>query len=157
MPNQKTSSIPAVIDALLALLTAAPELEGFAVCDGYPVNQPNDLVVIGGTTQTTASGSQEHRTLGRSGSIKRENYSVEVAFSCFRGGTAAAQKIVRDRVFAAVGGLENAIAADPTLGGLVRIASVVTLSLSQSDPETAAQGRLAEVEVQVQIENDLRL
>lgn len=146
-----SSTIPDVIDYLVATLTALPATQGILVSDGFPAagEEPTDLVVVGGNVTPTADGTQVWAQIGH---LRREeDYGVEISISCYRGGTE--QKPSRDAAFAILRAFDEQLIADPTLGGLVRIVLLSQLGLKQTDYTDAAQGRTATITVTVRIQN----
>jgi hypothetical protein len=149
-----TSTIPAVIDALLAALRARPALQApdVAVVDGYPSRNLSQtrLITIGGQAEPTVTGDQTVTSLGNR--RREEDYAVRVYCSADAGGTD--QKGARDRAFGLLAELEETLRDDATLGGIVRYAEVAgSLTLLQTDESTAASGRWAEVSVDVRVRN----
>lgn len=125
------SSIPAVIDYLLATLRALSIVTNpttpVQVFDGFPgPSIPDDFVAIGGGSFPTANGPEDWAAIG---ALKRdEDYLVEIAISAYRGGSSDsnnpldssnAQKTARDRAFAiwsAIDGAVRGTQAKVTLG-----------------------------------------
>lgn len=146
------STIPAVIDALLALLRARPELAApVEVFDGFPrrVIDNLDFVAVGGKSEPVADGTQAAAVLGNR--RRDETYTVRVYCSSSRG--TQDQKVTRDRAFALMAAAEDAIRADPTLGGRVKSAQVGgRIVLQETDADTAEAGSDAEVSFDVSVE-----
>lgn len=114
-----TSRAPAVIDALLALCRAAPGLDGVTVMDGPKVTgDPLKAVVcIGWDADEDGDGaavesSQEWAGLGAK--ARDETLQVTCAALAWHGETTV--KPVRDRAYALVAAVEQALRADPSLG-----------------------------------------
>jgi hypothetical protein len=152
------SSIPAVVDAVLAMLRARPELAApVEVWDGFPRRAITDidLVAVGGKDEPTADGTQDAVTLGNR--RRDETYTLRVYCSSSRGTGApgplgADQKVTRDRAFALMAAAEAGLRADPTLGGLVISAQVGgRTALQQTDADTAPDGSFAEVSFDVSV------
>jgi hypothetical protein len=146
------STIPAAIDALLAIARARPELAApVEVWDGYPrreITNDLDLVAFGGQAEPVADGTQEAVTLGNQ--RRDETYTVRVHCSSSRGGEN--QKLARDRAFALMAAVEAGVRADPTLGGRVMSAQVGgRIALFQTSEETAHLGSDAEVSFDISI------
>jgi hypothetical protein len=148
-----TSTIPAAIDALLAMARARPELAlPVEVWDGYPrreITNDLDLVAFGGQAEPVADGTQEAVTLGNR--RRRETYSVRVYCSSSRGGDD--QKATRDRAFALMAAVEAGVRANPSLG-LQNVTAQVggRVALFQTSDETAHLGSDAEVSFDISIE-----
>jgi hypothetical protein len=132
-----TSSVPAAIDALLALLRAAPELADVQVLDGPPVG---DLADADYVTVGWQPGADEGASLSQSfayaGARVREEDSVILGYvESWSGDTD--MKARRDRAFELLGVVESVIRASggnptaPTLGGVVQWAEFTAGSLRQ--------------------------
>jgi hypothetical protein len=145
------SSIPGVVDAVLAMLRARPELAApVEVWDGFPRRPITDLdlVAVGGKDEPTADGTQDAVVLGNR--RRDERYTLRVYCSSSRG--TADQKVTRDRAFALMAAAEDGLRADSTLGGRVMSAQVGgRIALQQTDADTAADGSFAEVSFDVSI------
>lgn len=147
-----TSSIPRVIDALLAMMAGLPEFAGVQITDGnVGTVESFEIAIVGDATSNTATGAQTTNAIGRQ--RRHESYTVSCAISCARGGTD--QRAVRNRAFELLGALESALAADPSLGGEVLTALVSTVELAQTDDQEASAGRTATVVFEVAVENDI--
>jgi len=113
-----TSSIPAAIDGVLALLAASTALTGVQIIDGQPtIDVPLDFIAVGYAEEASDSitGKQDPQTLGN---LRRsEVYSISCEISSWTGATT--MKTVRDRAFLLMAGVESAIRADGTLNGSV--------------------------------------
>lgn len=109
-----TSTIPALKAALLSLLAARAGLAGVQVVYGAPLPNPGrEFISLGGT-----DGSQETAALGR---LRREEeYRLTIYVSVLREGQD--QQAATERVFALVAEVEDAVRADPSVGGVVRTA-----------------------------------
>jgi hypothetical protein len=145
------SSIPAVIDAVLAMLRGRAELAApVEVFDGFPRRPIDnmDFVAIGGKAEPVADGTQDAVVLGNR--RRDETYTVRVYCSSSRG--TADQKVTRDRAFTLMGVVEDALRTDPTLGGRVMSAQVGgRVALEQTEAETADAGSFAEVSFDVSV------
>lgn len=142
-----TSTIPAAIDGLLALVQVQKDAATKLV-DGFPrfAITNVDLIAVGGKTAPVADGRQETAALGNR--RREETYDLRVTCSSSRGGTD--QKAVRDRAFALMAVVEGAVRADVTLGGAVRVAQVAgSVTLFETDFETSKDGVFAEVSFDV--------
>lgn len=133
------STVPAVLDAIVALAAAA--LPGVLVSDGEPLDpSSDDIVVIGfngtpGDAVVTATLTNEQMAVGDD----REQYEIACLASVWRGGQRDA-KAVRDRAYELVQTVANALAADSRLGGLVMMAG---LSAGEYAPLQTDQGAVA--------------
>lgn len=118
-----TSRIPAVIDALVSTLTAG--LPGVTVIDGPLVNVPDgDYVTVGWTPDNdTTTGTQTWAGVGN----RARDEHIEVPCYCdsFSGSTAVSAR--RAAAFALMAAAENAVRADPSLGGLVSAPGVAEI------------------------------
>jgi len=146
-----TSTMPAAIDGLLALLRARPSLERVQIVDGYPRFDIVDtaFIAIGGKPEPVAEGAQSSAALGAR--KREERYTLRVYCSASLGGDD--QKAARDQAFSLMAEVEDAVRQDVTLGGAVRVAEVAgSISLSQTDHDTAAFGVFAEVSFDVAVQ-----
>lgn len=116
------------------------------VCWGHPgINLPDDIVGIRDATNEevwAALGAQR----------KNEQLEQQVVVSCWSGGTD--QKAVTQRAFGYLNTLDGGIrkpTGDPTLGGLVSVASITRVQLTESNPliTDMAAGRVAELVVTI--------
>ena len=145
--SSKYTSVPDVIDTLLATFTVA--LDAFdpnvAIFDGYPAAgaQPDDYVVVGGTTANTAEGSSKPSGFPVKVRIE-EDYVVRGVVSSFRGGTDTA--VVRDRAHAILDVILDSIYADVTLAGACAWCLFDRHVFKDSDYLTASQGRFGSIE-----------
>lgn len=132
------STIPAAIDGLVALATAACPAP-VMVFDGYPTTDSPQMVVIGGDVEPSpADGSVAPEYLGRQ--LADENYHIGVVITCWTGDVD--QKSVRDQAFALYDQIRAALRATPLAGGLIA-AYFDPITLHQTTVETAEQGRRA--------------
>lgn len=142
------SKIPQVLDYLVALASGltASTLAGVQVQDGPPTQSLAGLpkvLVIGGewqpseTVRSGATGPQEPSM----GNASR-NESISVACSAFSQSGDTDMKARRDEAFAIEAAFENAVIADPTLGGLcygdARVAAVDDYRPLQNERGSAA-------------------
>lgn len=142
------SSIPAVIDALLAVARTA--LPGVEVFDGFPRRPIDniDFVAVGGKSEPVADGTQDAVVIGN----RRRDETYTVRFYCSSSKGTPTQKATRDRVFELMAAVESGVRNDPTLGGLVMSAQVGgRVSLQQTDIDTADAGSFAEVSFDITI------
>ncbi len=133
-----TTTIGAVIDYLVALI---PNLGlTVEVGDGILADRTSNLwAVVGNLTEPVVQdGSQSWAATGYA---REENYSVSLQVCASVGGQT--QKAARDQALALLMAIDQAIVADPTLGGLVRVSNLERLSLQQTDLATVKDGRQA--------------
>lgn len=149
------TTVPAAIDALVvALETAAPR--PVKVVDGFPrfTLTDTDLIAVGGKPEPTAAGRWAEMAEGAFPGVSpvMETYLVSVTCRCSRG-VSASQKDVRDRAFALVELVNDAVQADPTFGGVVRSAQarIGDFTLTQTSAENAQSGTFAEVVFPVEL------
>jgi hypothetical protein len=113
-----TSRIPATIDALVAIFTAA--LPDVQVLDGPPnVTLDSDFVTVGWSPykDTAVDATQQFVSLGTQ--RREEDFIIACYADSFSGDTGASVR--RARVFQLVGVVEMALRADPTLGGVLSL------------------------------------
>lgn len=138
------STVPAVIDALVALASQA--LPGWQVTDGQPLQEEADVCAIAydpeerGVVATQAPG-------GLSVASQAESYDVNSLLSSWAGDVDV--RGARVRAYAALDALAAALAADLTLGGAASRALLVRSSLEQ---DATASGSVATVRFTVHIE-----
>lgn len=106
-----TSSIPAVLDALVALIDAAVTIQ---VAYGEPVDKQREVVWIGGVSDW----SQEHAE--GMGPMRREQYAIDFTLIAQTDAAAAdATTVFADvttRAYSLLAGIETAVRAAPQLG-----------------------------------------
>ena len=132
------SAIPAVIDYLVATLTAA--LPDVQVLDGPGLSDESvsDLLFIGvddpdgNSAPTSAEATSDWSALGAR--QRREDIVVHCAAVSWSGDDVV--KVVRDAAFGTVGAVERAIVADPTLGGAVQYATFGGVSAVRQNTST---------------------
>lgn len=135
-----TSTAPAFKAAVYAAcqsLYAAP----VQVAYGHPgLTQEQDIVSVGRTTST-----QDFVTFGAR--AREETVTVEVIFSCYRGGGPEVEQVVEERAYSLLGMLEDHLRdTDPTLGGVVRWSQLTSIDCQgATDPDVLAAGRCSEV------------
>jgi hypothetical protein len=142
-----TSRVPAAIDALLAILRAAPGLAEVKIVDGPAATNFTERQVIyvgwqpNGETSVTLE--QEFAYAG----ARRRNEEFTIAgYIESRSGDAGAAKLHRDRVFEILGEVETALRATdatptaPTLNGTVLWAHLTAGDLSQVQSEGTLAG-----------------
>lgn len=150
-----TTSVPDVIDRLLALARALPECAPpVLVADGYPgTTLPDRLVTIGGLVTPTADGVADWSALGAQ--RRTEDYEVEVTISCWSGGTSVDQKAARDQAYGIFNALDAAVQGDVSLAGAVRQALFARHTLQQASTETASSGVSAEITAHLRVKAEV--
>lgn len=148
------SSVPAALDAILALATAA--LPDIPVLDGPPrVKLPRDVVCVGydGSDETAGQGADVTITHSTMGPRRQEEYDVPVFVLCWRagagpGGQDFSAKPARDAAYSIVDALYDAVRTDHTLGGTVLDARMSTATLQQAQlPEAVSAAVLCNVHI----------
>jgi hypothetical protein len=112
-----TTSYPAVTDALLARITAAPALAGVQILDGQPtrnITLDPDVIVVGFSTDRPAMEITQSRQ-NLSATRDREEYDLVCLVSSWRGDPGI--KAVRDRCAEMVDAVNGVLIADRRLGG----------------------------------------
>lgn len=117
-----TSRIPAVIDALVATLTAS--LSGTAhVYDGQWTASPpskQSFITVGWTPDESGpTGEQEW--VGAGNSSRGERIDIPCYADAYSGSTQIAPR--RNAAFDLLSAVETSLRADPTLGGILRAGS----------------------------------
>jgi hypothetical protein len=142
------STVPAAIDALVTLFTAAVPANS-TVVDGPAVIDPGafkNIVYVGvddpdteGPYTIAATAQQAWAWLGH---VQRaEDADVHCSVICWNGD--ADQKAARDGAYALLTIITDAITADPTLGGAVLyVVGVNSDSLMQSQDTAGAEAKL---------------
>jgi hypothetical protein len=147
------TTVPAVIDTLLAGLRTRPALSDVVISDGLPVENyaGRRLLTIGGQEAPTVEGTSEWGALGLS--RRREDYVLRLYASATDGGVD--QKAARDAAYAVVSEVGAFLREDPSLGFLVgegaEMGSAFTLSQTSPDPDRTGEGRWAEVAFDVRV------
>jgi hypothetical protein len=138
------SSIPAARAYLLAQLTtqmAALDPAILVCLDGPGPDQPDDIVSVGDVRQTYSPESG----VGSGGAgWLREDYTVTVTVSCYRGGDDAATVFGRARQLADL--VVAVVRSDPSLGGAVDRARPATAEHTSGWTEDHS-GRMADIEL----------
>lgn len=140
-----TSRVPAAVDALVAILTAAPNLAEVSVVDGPPtVNlSSRQAVYVGWQPGGEAAVSLEQSFASAGARTRDEAFAITGYAETRSGDTDMAER--RREVFALLGEIETALRATdaapeaPTLNGAVQWAHVTAGDLTQ----TQAEGSLA--------------
>ncbi|MFE9432155.1 hypothetical protein [Streptomyces sp. NPDC006640] len=140
-----TSRVPAALAALLAILRAAPVLDGVRIVDGAESTNATerDMILIGWTANGEAAVELEQDFSGAGARTRDESFTIACYAEARRGDKDMAP--ARARVFELVGAVETALRATdaepeaPTLNGSVLWAHLTTGNLQQ----IAAEGTLA--------------
>lgn len=149
-----TSTVPAAIDNLIALIEALPAVTGdpdVLVADGYPgPENPDKIITIGGTVEPTAEDEQRPAQLGAQ--RRREDYKIQGVVSVY-GGRGSQQKATRDEAYALFGAIETMLREQPgaTLNATVTFAQIGAHHLMQTSIDNAQQGSLAEITFWVEV------
>lgn len=136
------SSIPAVLDALVAAWTVA--LPDVQVVEGQPVTTQPDVICIG-FTGTPGESAVAVQTSGRMADM--ESYDILCLFSSWNGSTDA--KRVRDRAFEMIEAANTDLARDRRLGGAAMRA---WMTVAEVAPEQTTKGAVCTVRVTVHVE-----
>ena len=152
-----TSRVPAAVDALLAILQAAPALAGVAIVDGPPSVNLTELrrIHVGWQPGTDAAVSLEQSFNSAGARTRDEAFSI----ACYAEARAGDKnmKARRDEVFALVGEVETALRATngaptaPTLNGAVLWAHLTAGDLAQMQAEGSLAGLAFTVTCQARI------
>ncbi|HEY3924354.1 MAG TPA: hypothetical protein VGL75_07315 [Acidothermaceae bacterium] len=158
--SSPNSSIPAVVDALVALMTGIADAPA-AVYDGAEnTNEPDVYAIIGGTIDPVVDGDMEWGSIGRPPAVTYEEYEVHVEISYLQHSEdlEGVQKIVRDGAFLIFNEFKAAIQADPTLGQICMWALPGKLGLIQTAAGDAeiATGRRADIPFVVRVRNRMQ-
>jgi hypothetical protein len=144
-----TSTVPDVLDALKALLDLRDGLAGVTVATaptGDPV--PFESIQLFGT-----AGDQEWAAIGNR--RRRETYTIRAGIFIKRlGAGEALAKQVRDRAYAILAELEDAIRVAPTLG----LADRVVIQLARADLDQGLNpddGRVAALDLDLAVTAEL--
>lgn len=164
-----TSTIQAVLVGLIAkfntltftgLTTNDPNV---VVYDGFPgPNQPDNLIVVGGTPNNTVDGGQTYAGLGAQ--VKYEDYEVECFISCWVGGddsqgqqgASDAQNTARNNAFLILAQIEAALKSDlrllsvPSPPGILWL-EIGRTALEETSADNAADGRFATIQFNVHV------
>ena len=136
------SSIPAVVDALLQLWRTGTTAD--QVIDGQPLRDLEPDVIVVGFSPSQAAVEAEYvpEMVG-----EREAYDIVCLVSTASSSFDARAR--RDRVFALYGEAHDALAANPSLGGLVIRARCNVLTLDQAQTD---EGATATIEFVVHVD-----
>lgn len=126
------STVPTVLDALVALWSAA--LPGVQVADGQPLDMQNDLIAVGFHDVPGEPAVNSTRTREQlAAEPDRESCDVSCLASSYSG--VADFKTVRDRAYELVNAAASALADDDTLGGIAMDARLTSDDLIQERTE----------------------
>lgn len=136
------SRVPEVLDALVALWAATPELAGVVRDGPIPVDSA-DLEVLsvghdGDDDAAAVTGAVTPEGLGSR--PDREQFTVACAIEVLNG--AGDGRAARVRAFDLLAHASEALTGDRTLGGIVMRAHVQEMSFSQPQTESGAVARL---------------
>lgn len=139
------SAIPAVINALVTVLRAAPEMDGVQIVDGHPNEDVNPDVVVVGFSPDRSSAEMTRNPAGLKGD--REQFVLVGLASSWRGDEDL--RIVRERAFTFITGLNEVLKQDQTLGGACTRAR---LAVSSYVGEQTTKGPVATVEWELTVD-----
>ncbi|MFD0885756.1 hypothetical protein ACFQ08_14490 [Streptosporangium algeriense] len=133
---QTVSTIPAVLEALVAAATRA--LPDVQVVDGQPITASPDILCIGFTGEPGEPAVESTRTREQvTTDPERESYEITCLAAVLRGETDAAA--VRVLAYEMVSVLAGELAGDPTLGGVCGRTQITTEALAQEQTTKGAQ------------------
>ena len=152
-----TSRVPAAIDALLAILQAAPELSEVAIIDGpTTINYTQKRRVYVGWTPSAEAAVTIEQAFNAAGARTRdEAFSISCYAEARSGDTAMKDR--RDEVFALLGVVETALRASnaaptaPTLNGTVLWAHLTAGDFTQVQDQGSLAGLAFTVTCQARI------
>jgi hypothetical protein len=140
------SSIPPVLDALVALVEGLPVIteatDSVEVSDG-PIESTADVIVtVGGAVEPTAEATFVTAATRGQAAVNPmdEDYVVSVDIDYLA--STSDQKLMRDRVFAIWDAISDAVRADRTLGGVLVQrggAEPTSVAYHQTPPEEAPE------------------
>jgi hypothetical protein len=134
------SSIPAVLDYLVAGLAALVDEQAAAVIDGQPVpGFQGDYIAVGYSPDPEAPAVDSEETAFYAPGVE-ENYQIYGEISASDGDADA--KAARDTAFGLLDVVAAFVFADTTLGGLVLGARPLTKGLAQLQSGAGAQAIL---------------
>jgi hypothetical protein len=111
-----TSRIPAIIDALISTLNTG--LPGVTVLDGPMVTVPdNDYVTVGWEPNNTSTPSKQKWVGVGPSKARQEDIDIPCYCSSFSGSVSMSDR--RNDAFTLLAAVEDALRADPFLGGAV--------------------------------------
>ncbi|TXS20208.1 hypothetical protein EAO70_09350 [Streptomyces sp. adm13(2018)] len=142
-----TSRVPAAVNALLALLKAAPALAGVRIVDGPPsVNLTERRVLYVGWQRGSDLAVSLEQDFNAAGARTRDETFVIGGYIESRSGDKDAAALHRDRAFEILAAVEDALRATdaaptaPTLNNTVLWAHIVTGDLFQEQSEGTLVG-----------------
>lgn len=133
-----TSAVPAAIDALVSIATAAYAESKILIIDGPPTVDMSapDVLTIGWQPDTSDQAAASVQTFASAGARRRdEELSIDCWLSCWTGDSDAAAR--RQRAYELLAVLENALRATdtsptaPTLNGTVLWSQLSSVVLKQ--------------------------
>lgn len=132
-----TSAVPGAITQLLAILSAAPGLEGVDVIDGPPTDDvaTQDYLAVGWSTDEDQAVQLAQDFAYAGARSRNEEFGISCSIDCWSGDDGFA--VVRGRAFEIFGVVEQAIRASgpnpdaPTLNGAVLWAHLTAGQLRQ--------------------------
>ncbi|GAA2929840.1 hypothetical protein [Streptomyces enissocaesilis] len=144
-----TSRVPAAIDALLAILRAAPALAEVTIIDGPPVGDmaDADLVAVGWSPSAEAGAELAQDFASAGARTRDEDFTVTGWIESWSGDSDVAPR--RTRAFALLAVVEDAIRATgpnpdaPTLNGAVLWAHLTRAQLQQFSTDQGIRAGLA--------------
>lgn len=123
------TTVPAAIDGLLGLLRASPALTGVRLDDGPWLQRPSepDVIVVGWLPDElpTVAWVDEIAGLDSEG----ESYDLQGLASAWNGDSV--MRVARDRADVLIEAVRAEVRGDPTLGGAVSKARLVTADMAQ--------------------------
>jgi hypothetical protein len=137
-----TSAVPAAIDALLAILRAAPALAGVDIVDGPPTGDMSaeDIVAVGWQPDGEEAAASLVQEFAYAGARRRdEEFVISCWLESWTGDTDVRAR--RVRAFELLAVVEDAVRASdaapeaPTLGGAVLWAHLTAGTLRQSSTD----------------------
>lgn len=144
-----TSAVPAAIDALLAILRAAPALAGVEVIDGPPTGDMSaaDLVAVGWQPDDGEAATLAQNFAYAGARRRDEEFVISCWLESWTGDSDVAAR--RTRAFELLAVVEDALRASdvapeaPTLGGTVLWAQLSAGSLRQSFTDQGVKAGIA--------------
>ncbi|MFE1925797.1 hypothetical protein ACFW91_24900 [Streptomyces asoensis] len=144
-----TSTVPAAITQLLAILNARPALQqDVLILDGPPAHDVSrlDLIAVGWSPDGDQAVDMAQEFNAAGARTRNEMYAINGVIDVWNGGDSIA--VVRDRVFALFAEIEDAIRASgsnptaPDLNGAVLWAHITRGVLRQTFTEQGARAAL---------------
>lgn len=135
------STTPAAIAGLIGVLTNSPDLTGVPIEDGPVVSDASvsEAILIGysGTSDDATAVEGTLAAEGLAAMPDRELYTIRCAVLVATG-DANALPDARTRAYELLSAIGGALAADPTLDGVVMVARLADVTLLQSQTPTGA-------------------